>query len=177
MNNLNARDRQLPVWLVVISIALPLTVGLLYLVPKTESVASVVLLIPGFNAIVNSSTIALLLAGYVAIRTGNVNTHKTLMLMAVTMSAMFLVGYVVYHSQVPSTRYEGEGLVRMIYFTLLITHIVLAAVIVPLILVTLLRALRGDFVLHKRIARYAYPAWLYVAVTGVIVYFMIEPYY
>ena len=175
--SLRGKENKIPVWLLVISIGLPLIVASLYLLPKRNMVGGIVYAIPAFNAIINGLTIGVLIAGYVAIKRKNLVVHKALMLSAITLSVMFLGGYVAYHSQVESTSFGGQGIIRGIYFSLLISHIVLAAVIAPLILVTLLRALRGEFALHKHIAKFAYPAWLYVAVTGVIVYFMILPYY
>ena len=104
---------------------------------------------------------------------GNVASHRACMISAVVVSCAFLVSYVVYHAQYGSMRFKGQGFVRPLYFTILITHVVLAAAIVPLITITLRRALRGDFVRHRRIARWTYPLWLYVSVTGVIVYLML----
>jgi putative membrane protein len=103
--------------------------------------------------------------------------HKTVMLSAFTLSVLFLLSYVLYHSQAPATHYGGEGIIKIIYFFILITHIILAACIVPLALFTLLRAWRSEFVKHKAIAKWTFPIWLYVTITGVIVYFMISPYY
>ncbi|MFI5135616.1 MAG: DUF420 domain-containing protein, partial [Chitinophagales bacterium] len=96
---------------------------------------------------------------------------------AFILSAIFLISYVVYHSLAPETHFGGEGIIRPIYFFILITHIILAAVIVPLVLITLTRALRKRYDRHKKIARWTFPLWLYVAVTGVIVYLMLRPYY
>jgi uncharacterized membrane protein YozB (DUF420 family) len=95
------------------------------------------------------------------------------MLSALAVSGLFLVSYVIYHAQHGSVRFQGQGTVRVVYFVILITHVILAAVIVPLVAITLRRALRGDFARHRRIARWTYPIWLYVSVTGVVVYFML----
>ena len=99
------------------------------------------------------------------------------MLSAVAVSALFLVSYVVYHSTYGSVRFAGQGLVRPVYFTILITHVVLAALIVPLVWLTLRRALRGEFARHRRLARWTFPLWLYVSVTGVVVYLMLYHFY
>ena len=96
---------------------------------------------------------------------------------AVLMSVLFLIGYVVYHASVESTKFGGEGDIRYIYFFILITHIILAAALAPLVLLTLFRAIKQDFEKHKKIARWTYPIWLYVSITGIVVYLMISPYY
>lgn len=103
--------------------------------------------------------------------------HKTVMLSAFILSCLFLVSYVTYHSQASSTHFGGQGMIRMVYFVILITHIILAAGIVPLALFTITRSWRGEFNKHKKIARWTLPIWLYVTITGVVVYLMISPYY
>jgi putative membrane protein len=133
--------------------------------------------LPRFHAFLNGSCMLLLIAGYVAVRTKRYNLHRTLMVACFLLSSIFLVSYVVYHSQAPATKFGGEGIIRPIYFTILVTHIVLAAVILPLALFTISRSWRGEFAKHKKIARITLPIWIYVTATGVIVYFMIEPYY
>ena len=133
--------------------------------------------LPHVNALLNSTSAVLLLAGFSFIRKGRVNAHRNCQLAAVTTSALFLLSYLTYHYHHGSTRFPGQGIVRPIYFTILITHTILAAVIVPLILVTLYRAARLDFDRHRRIARWTLPLWLYVSVTGVIVYFMLYHFY
>jgi putative membrane protein len=129
--------------------------------------------LPHLNAVLNATSFLLLVAALYQIMRGNVTAHRRLMLSALTVSSLFLVSYVVYHAQYGSVRFAGQGIVRPIYFFILITHVVLAAAIVPLIVVTLRRALRGDFARHRRIARWTYPLWLYVSVTGVVVYLML----
>jgi len=128
---------------------------------------------PTLNAILNASCAAFLLAGYLFIRRRRIQAHKTCMLLAFACSAVFLVSYVIYHLQVGSVGFQGQGWIRPVYFTLLGTHTVLAVVIVPLVLVTLARALGGNFERHRRIARWTLPLWLYVSATGVIVYFLL----
>ena len=130
-------------------------------------------ILPHLNAALNATSFLLLVAAFIQIRRGNVNGHRRLMLSAVAVSVLFLVSYVVYHANYGSVRFQGQGTVRTVYFVILITHVILAAAIVPLVAVTLRRALRGDFPLHRRIARWTYPIWLYVSVTGVIVYLML----
>lgn len=130
-------------------------------------------ILPHLNAALNATSFLLLVAAFYQIRRGNVQAHRRLMLSALAVSALFLVSYVTYHAQYGSVRFQGQGIVRTIYFVILVTHIILAAAIVPLVLVTVRRALRGDFAPHRRIARWTYPLWLYVSVTGVVVYVML----
>ena len=130
-------------------------------------------LLPHVNAILNSTSAILLLLGFRFIRLGRIQAHKTCQLAAVGTSTLFLVSYLTYHYYHGATRFPGQGLVRPLYFTILVSHTILAVVIVPLILTTLYRAMRGDFIKHRRIARWTLPLWLYVSVTGVIVYLML----
>ena len=129
--------------------------------------------LPHLNAALNATSFLLLVAALYQIRRGNVGTHRRLMLSALSVSGLFLVSYVVYHARYGSVRFQGQGAVRGIYFFILVTHVILAAAIVPLVAVTLRRALRGDFARHRRLARWTYPLWLYVSVTGVVVYLML----
>ena len=129
--------------------------------------------LPLLNASLNGLSAALLLAGWLLIRRGKVAAHKACMGSAVVVSAAFLCSYLIYHAQVGSVPFPGTGLARTIYFIILITHVVLAAAIVPLVAVTLTRAWRGDFARHRRIARVTWPLWMYVSVTGVIIYVML----
>jgi len=129
--------------------------------------------LPAVNALLNASSAALLLTGYVLIRRGRRQAHRRVMLSAVACSTLFLVSYLVYHAHVGSVRFRGQGAVRPLYFTILVTHTVLAAAIVPLVGVTLVRALRERFDRHRRIARITLPLWGYVSVTGVVIYWML----
>lgn len=133
--------------------------------------------LPALNAGLNSLTAVALLVGFYFIRQQNVLAHRASMLAAFSLGALFLVSYVAYHSQVPSTHFGGVGTAKAIYFFLLLTHISLAVVTVALVLFTLYFALTGQYTKHRAIARWTFPVWLYVSVTGVIVYFMIAPYY
>ena len=128
---------------------------------------------PALNAALNASSAAFLTAGYFLIRSRRIGAHKTCMLLACACSTAFLVSYVLYHLRVGSVPFQGQGWIRPVYFTLLGTHTVLAVTIVPLAMITLARALRGNFERHRRIARWTLPAWLYVSATGVIVYFLL----
>ena len=128
---------------------------------------------PTIDAILNATSAVLLTLGYVFIRRKNVGAHKVCMISAVVTSTLFLVFYLTYHYYHGTTRFTGQGAVRSVYFAILGSHTVLAALIVPLVLATLYRALRERFDLHKRIARWTLPLWLYVSVTGVLVYWML----
>ena len=129
------------------------------------------------NAVLNSCVSILLIWGLIAVRSKNYLLHKRVMLAAIILSALFLVSYIAHHLLSGDTKYGGEGAIRYVYFVILITHIFLAAIILPFILYTAYRALTGDFSKHKKLAKYTFPLWLYVSVTGVIVYLMISPYY
>ncbi len=125
------------------------------------------------NAALNGTAAILLLTGYTLIRRRQVTAHRVCMVAAFLTSTAFLISYLVYHARVGSVPFQGQGWVRPVYFFILFTHIVLAAAIVPLALVTLSRALREQFDQHKRIARWTLPIWLYVSVTGVVIYFLL----
>lgn len=129
--------------------------------------------LPALNATLNATAAALLLIGWACIRRRRVAAHRAAMLAACAVSALFLVSYVVYHAHAGSKPYGGTGLLRGIYFAVLIPHIVLAAAIVPLVAVTLVRALQEKFDRHARVARWTLPLWLYVSATGVIIYLML----
>ena len=129
--------------------------------------------LPHINAMLNAGSALLLLAGFRFIRLGRIDAHRNCQLAALSTSTLFLVSYLTYHFYHGATRFSGQGLVRPFYFVLLISHTILAVVIVPLIMITLYRAARGDFVRHRKIARWTLPLWLYVSVTGVIVYLML----
>jgi len=129
--------------------------------------------LPALNAGLNATSAVLLATGYVLIRRGRRQAHKRVMLAALVSSALFLTSYLVYHAQVGSVRFRGQGAVRTLYFTILLTHTVLAVVIVPLVAMTLVPALRGRFDKHRRLARITLPLWAYVSVTGVVIYWML----
>jgi uncharacterized membrane protein YozB (DUF420 family) len=133
--------------------------------------------LPALNAILNATSAVFLVTGYVMIRRGHEVAHKRCMLSALTTSALFLLSYVIYHANVGSRPFPGQGLVRVIYFAILITHVVLAAAILPLALMTATRGLRSQFDRHVRIARWTLPLWLYVSVTGVVIYLMLYQLY
>ncbi len=128
---------------------------------------------PALNASLNGASAVLLATGRVLIRRKNIRMHRACMIAAVATSSLFLVSYLYYHAHVGSVRFPGQGWVRPVYFGLLISHTVLAATVVPLVLLSLTAGLRGRFERHRRIARWTYPIWLYVSVTGVVVYVML----
>jgi putative membrane protein len=129
--------------------------------------------LPAINATLNATSAILLIAGYRFIRRRQITAHKRCMLAAGATSALFLVSYLTYHYYVGSMPFRGQGWVRPLYFTILISHTSLAAAIVPLVLITLFRAWKADFVRHARLARWTWPIWMYVSVTGVIIYVML----
>jgi uncharacterized membrane protein YozB (DUF420 family) len=129
--------------------------------------------LPDLNAALNSLSAVFLLTGYGFIKSKNQRAHRRCMLAAFACSILFLISYLIYHYQVGSVPFKGQGPIRTVYFTILITHTVLATTVVPLVLITLIRALRERFDAHRRIARWTFPIWLYVSVTGVIVYWML----
>jgi uncharacterized membrane protein YozB (DUF420 family) len=133
--------------------------------------------LPALNATLNGISALFLLFGYVCIRRGRPDLHKKCMLGALTASALFLTSYVIYHANVGSRPFEGQGGIRVLYFAILITHVVLAAAILPLALVTASRGLRAQFARHVGIARWTLPIWLYVSVTGVVIYLMLYQLY
>jgi putative membrane protein len=133
--------------------------------------------LPALNATLNGLAACLLAAGYVFIRRKRIAAHRACMVSAFVASTLFLVSYVVYHAHIGSRPFPGQGAVRLLYFTILITHVVLAAAIVPMALVTLRRGLRLDVIRHRRIARWTWPLWMYVSVTGVIIYLMLYKIY
>ena len=133
--------------------------------------------LPALNAILNATAAVFLSVGYVQIRRGRIEVHKRFMLAALTTSALFLISYLVYHANTGSRPFPGGGVVRLAYFTILITHVVLAAVILPLALITASRGLRAQYDRHVRIARWTLPLWIYVSVTGVVIYLMLYQMY
>jgi uncharacterized membrane protein YozB (DUF420 family) len=129
--------------------------------------------LPTLNAVLNTASALLVLTGWWLIRHGRRDAHRRAMLCAVATSTLFLVSYLVYHFEVGSVRFTGQGPIRTVYFVILVGHTVLAVAIVPLVLVTVARALRGRFALHRALARITLPLWLWVSVSGVVVYWML----
>ena len=140
-------------------------------------------MLPHLNAALNTTSCIFLLTGFYFIRNQNIAAHRKCMLTAFTASSIFLISYITYHSlrgwffHIGPSRFQGQGWIRPLYFTVLTSHTILAIVIAPFILVTLSRALRGRFVIHRQLARWTFPLWLYVSVTGVFVYLMLYQFY
>jgi len=178
INPVKANDTKYLVLIAVLSVAVPLLVTLVLFVPQTGKLGDVdVTFLPKLHALLNSFTAVALVVGYRFIKKGNIRFHRFSMTTAFVLSAFFLISYVTYHYQAAPTSYGGVGIMRTIYYFVLISHIILAALIVPFVLLSVYFAISKQFVRHKRISRWTFPLWLYVAVTGVLVYFMISPYY
>jgi putative membrane protein len=165
-------------WVIFLTIAINGLIAIVFLLDaNTRDVGFDVHVLPLVNAILNSLTTVFLLSALAAIKRKNVRVHRRFIYAAFTTTGLFLVTYLAYHSLSESTRYGGEGFLRGIYYFVLLTHIVLAALIVPLVLVTFFRGINNRVAEHRAIAKWTMPLWLYVSVTGVIVYVMISPYY
>jgi putative membrane protein len=161
--------------IIILSVVIPLAVAVLFGAPKVKGYDTSFL--PPIYATINGLTAVLLVAAVTAIRRGKQLLHERLIKICLALSASFLVMYVIYHLTSEKTVYGGEGIIRYFYYFILITHILLSVVVIPFVLFTYARALSGNFARHRALAKYTYPLWLYVAVTGVIVYVMISPYY
>lgn len=171
------KDKNYLVLIAILSVLIPVVVAMLFFMPKEGSSKVDVSFLPTLHAILNSTTAVMLVIGYYNIKRGNIKVHRAAMVTAFSLSAIFLVSYVTYHFLGERTIYGGDGVLKLFYYFILLTHIVLAVVIVPLVLLSVYFALSEQFVKHRRISRWTFPIWLYVAVTGVLVYLMISPYY
>lgn len=147
------------------------------IIPVTIETPSFVYFLPKLNAIINGLCSILLLLSLNQIRQKNISAHKKLNIATFVLSSVFLVSYILFHYFVKETTYGGEGTMRYIYYTILISHIILAAAVLPLILLSFHRGLQMQVEKHRKLVKFAFPIWLYVTVTGVIVYLMISPYY
>ncbi|EOR95215.1 hypothetical protein ADIARSV_1703 [Arcticibacter svalbardensis MN12-7] len=145
--------------------------------PEGAIVPSWVYFLPKLNAILNGTCSILLLVSLYQIKKRNIQAHKAINIVTFILSSMFLVSYIIFHATGIKTTYGGEGLIRYIYYFILITHIILAAVVLPLVLLSFYSGLRMNVLRHRKLVRWSYPIWLYVTVTGVIVYVMISPFY
>ena len=173
MSKVEKNMKKYKLWVNIISIAIPVVVALLFGIklPNIEPLT----FLPPIYASINAITSILLISALIAIKNKKMKLHRSLMQTAIFCSVIFLLMYVAYHITSVPTKYEGEMIIT--YRVILISHIILSIVVLPLVLHSYLRAYLGDYQAHKKIVRYAYPVWLYVAVTGVIVYIMISPYY
>ena len=163
-------DRSFLIFNAAVSTAAVGFLAWLLLLREGSAVGADLSFMPAVNAMLNATSATLLVLGFAAIRSGRREVHKRLMVSAFAASAVFLVGYVLYHYAHGDTRYQGVGTVRTVYFTVLITHVTLSIVMLPMILTTLYLAARGRFAAHKRLARWTLPIWLYVSATGVLIY-------
>lgn len=160
--------------IIALSVVIPVAVAILFGV-KVDLELPVFL--PPVYATINGLTAILLVLAVLNVKKGNIVLHEKLMKLAIICSVVFLVLYVLYHMTSESTNYGGEGALKYVYFFILISHILLSIIVIPFVLITYARAITNNIELHKKIAKYTFPLWLYVTVTGVIVYFMISPYY
>ena len=159
----------------IVSIVIPIAVAALFVI-RIPNVGPFMFL-PPIYATINAITAVLLIAAIIAIKNGKRKLHERLMKTCMMMTASFLVMYIIYHMTSDSTVYQSAGSLKYIYYFILISHIILSVLVLPLVLITFSRALSESFDKHKKIARFAFPVWLYVVVTGVVVYLMISPYY
>ncbi len=162
-------------WIILVSIAVPIVVAFLFRI-RLENVKSLSFL-PPIYAAVNGYTAIILLVALWAIKNRKINLHEQMMKTAIGLSLAFLIMYVAYHITSDPTPFGGEGAIKTVYYIILISHIVLSVAIIPLVLISFVRGISQQFTLHRKIARITFPIWLYVTITGVIVYYMISPYY
>lgn len=177
--NLNTVELKYRKWIIILSIAIPIVVAILFGIKLKDFGFDVepLTFLPPIYATINGFTALLLIAAVIAIKNGNRKWHENLMKTAIACSVAFLGMYVAYHMTADSTKFGGEGNIKMVYYFILITHIILSIAIIPMVLITYVRALAKRFDKHKKLAKITFPIWLYVATTGVIVYLMISPYY
>ena len=175
MDRTAAQEKKFKRYITAISIVIPLVVAILFgiRIPDVEPLS----FLPPIYASINGLTAVLLVVAVLAIKNGKQKLHQNLMTSCIALSLLFLIMYVAYHMTSDSTPYGGEGWLRYLYFFILVSHILLSIVIIPLVLVTYARAYLKKFESHRKIAKITFPIWLYVAITGVVVYLMISPYY
>lgn len=178
MSNL-AQERKYKKIITVLSIVIPLAVAALFGVNLRKLGFDVepLTFLPPIYASINGLTAVLLIAAVIAIKNGNQKLHELLNTFAIACSLAFLLMYIAYHMTSDSTKFGGEGAIKYIYYFILLTHIILSVIVIPFVLTTFMRAKLGNFPQHKKIAKITFPLWLYVAITGVVVYIMISPYY
>lgn len=178
MNSL-AQERKYRKLITALSIIIPLAVAALFGVNLRKLGFNVepLTFLPPIYATINGITALVLIAAVIAIKNGKRKLHENLNTFAILCSLAFLLMYIAYHMTSDSTKFGGEGLIRYVYYFILISHILLSIVVIPLVLTTIMRAKLGDFEKHRKIAKITFPIWLYVAITGVVVYLMISPYY
>ncbi len=179
MNPIELKEKKYKKGITILSIIIPLAVAALFGInlKKMGFTVEPLSFLPPIYATINGITAVLLIASVFAIKNGKIVLHERLNILAIICSVLFLVMYIAYHITSDSTKFMGQGMIRYIYYFILISHIILSVIIIPFVLITLMRAKLGKFSAHKKIAKITFPLWLYVAVTGVIIYIMISPYY
>ena len=163
--------------ILALSVVVFFVVVVLYQLPKAESIPAWAQQLPSLNAFINATCSFLLIGALAAIKKGNVALHKKLNITTFVLSSAFLVSYIIFHSYGVETKFPEDNPIRPVYLFILLTHIVLAALVLPLVLVSFYFGLKGKIEQHRKLVRFSFPIWLYVTVTGVIVYLMISPYY
>jgi putative membrane protein len=161
----------------IVSLLVFVAVVVLFMMPKADNMPDFVRFLPALNAILNGSTALLLMASFVAIKRRQIELHKKLNLAAFVLSSLFLLSYVTFHAFGVETRFPEDNPVRPVYLFILLTHILLAAIVLPMVLISFYYGLTGKLDKHRKLVRFSFPIWLYVTVTGVVVYLMISPYY
>ena len=169
------QDKQYNKLIIALSVAIPVVVAILFGV-KLPNVKPLSFL-PPIYASINAITALVLVLAFIAIKNKKINLHKNLMKFAIGLSVCFLLMYVAYHMTSDSTKYGGDGFIKYVYYFILFTHIILSVAVIPFVLITYVRAITNNIEKHRKIAKITFPLWLYVAVTGVVVYIMISPYY
>jgi len=177
MNKISANqdEKKYNKLIVVLSIVIPLIVTVLFRV-KIPNVDPLMFL-PPIYATINAITAVVLVSAFFAIKNNKITLHKRLMTSAIMLSILFLIMYVAYHMTSDSTKFGGEGILKYLYYIILITHILLSIIVIPFVLITYVRAITNNIERHKKIARITFPLWLYVAISGVLVFILISPYY
>ena len=175
MSTIPINEKKMKLWITIISIVIPVVVAILFRVkiPNSEPLS----FLPPIYATINGLTALVLIAAVIAVKNKNQKLHAQLMSTAVLLSLSFLVMYVAYHMTSDSTSFGGEGFIKYVYYIILITHILLSIIIIPLVLRTYMFGYLGKLEQHRKIAKFTFPIWLYVAITGVVVFVMISPYY
>lgn len=180
-NSILLNDSKVKRFVIVVSVLIPAVVTLLYFIPQPENLSEEtkqqLYILPKLNAIFNGMAFFALIGALIAIKTKNIQLHKALTTTAMVLSVLFLVSYVIFHLTTPSTPFGGEGTIKAIYLFILLTHILLSAIIVPLVLFTYIFGLSMQVERHRKWAKITFPLWLYVTLTGPVVYMMISEYY
>ncbi len=175
---LEQKQKKAKIFIGIVTLVVSALVAFMYIAKDTKIDPGFdVSILPAFHAIINSIVSVLLVLGLIAIKNGKRERHQKFMFGAFVLSGIFLLSYVTYHLSAESTKYGGEGALKYVYYFILLTHILLAAIVFPFILFTIYQSWTGQFAKHRKIAKITWPMWFYVSVTGVIVYFLISPYY